>query len=237
MSASDSFDAVYAVPMECNSCVESVSKALSKLNGINKYDIDLSNQLVTVKGSIAPSQIVQAIQQTGKDAIIRGTGKPNSAAVAILESFDDKDKFAPVKGLARMVSINDKTLLIDLTLNGLEKGIYYPSIRTSGNISQGALSTGRVFQKLDPIIVNEKSNENNSLYFGQNFARVNLTVSELIGRSLAVSRKEDEITSDSLVGVIARSAGVWQNDKQVCSCTGKTIWQERSDAVNHGIKM
>ncbi|GMM34904.1 copper chaperone [Saccharomycopsis crataegensis] len=233
----DTFEAVYAVPMECNACVDAVSKALAGVDGVTRYDIDLRKQLVNVSGSAAPSKVVGAIQETGKDAIIRGTGKPESAAVAILESFDPRDNLAPVKGLARMVSVGEQSLLIDLTLNGMEKGVYYPSIRSSGNISNGAHSTGKTLRKLDPIIVNEKSDNLNSLFFGQSFVKVPLKISELIGRSVAISRKEDELSEDSLVGVVARSAGIWQNDKQVCSCTGKTIWQERSDAIHHGIKI
>jgi copper chaperone for superoxide dismutase len=44
--------------------------------------------------------------------------------------------------------------------------------------------------------------------------------------------KNDE---DTLVGVIARSAGVWDNDKTVCSCSGKTLWEERKDEVKKGM--
>lgn len=231
------YDAVYAVPLDCDSCVDSVSQTLSQVKGIDRYDVDLKNQLVKVTGSIAPSTIIRSLQESGKDAIIRGSGRPNSAAVAILESFDAKDQLAPVKGLARMVGLSTENILIDITLNGLSKGTYYSSIRSCGNISQGALSTGKVYYKLDPIVVNEKAQESNSLFFGQNFVKVPLSVGDLIGRSLVVSTHPDKVSSDSLCGVIARSAGVWQNDKQVCNCTGKTIWQERSDAIYHGIKM
>ncbi|RJE17087.1 copper chaperone [Aspergillus sclerotialis] len=45
-------------------------------------------------------------------------------------------------------------------------------------------------------------------------------------------RKDD---ADTLVGVIARSAGVWDNDKTVCSCSGKSVWQERQEQVAQGM--
>ncbi|CRK29998.1 hypothetical protein BN1708_005123 [Verticillium longisporum] len=41
--------------------------------------------------------------------------------------------------------------------------------------------------------------------------------------------------ADTLVGVVARSAGMWDNDKTVCSCTGKTLWEERQDEVKKGM--
>lgn len=39
---------------------------------------DLKQQLVAVKGTAAPSSIVQAIQDTGRDAILRGSGTADS---------------------------------------------------------------------------------------------------------------------------------------------------------------
>lgn len=242
-----SFELVFAVPMECEACVESVSKSLKPLDGIKSFNIDLENNRVTTIGSTPPSLIVKLIQETGRDAIIRGTGKPNSAAVCILESFDPLDYQQPVKGLARIVGVNDDSLFIDLTVNGLAKGTYYPSIRASGNLLEGAVSTGGLFYQLDPIVVEQPSNESTvinslgayesaGLFSGQSYLKANLSIDQLIGRSVVLSRLKDTITSDSLCGVIARSAGAWENDKQVCSCTGKTIWQERTDALEKGLK-
>ena len=241
-----SFEVVFAVPMECESCVESVYSALRPVEGVKNIDIDLDNNLVTTTGSSPPSEIVKAIQATGRDAIIRGTGKANSAAVCILESFDPKDSSQPVKGLARIVSVGPDSLYIDLTVNGLPKGQYYPSIRTSGNLLEGALSTGALFYKLDPVSIDVPSDKTTAialigalagtgLFSGQSFLRADLAIDQLIGRSVILSRLKDEIALDSLCGVIARSAGAWENDKQVCSCTGKTVWQERTDAVQKGL--
>lgn len=65
---------------------------------------------------------------------------------------------------------------------------------------------------------------------------------EMIGRGMVVSKQQEEgegkfekNDSDTLVGVIARSAGVWDNDKTVCSCSGKTLWEERNDEVKKGM--
>lgn len=247
-----SFEIVFAVPMECQSCVDAVSRSLKSLNGVSKYDIDLKSNLVTTEGSVPPSEIVKAIQSTGKDAIIRGTGAPNSAAVCILESFDPKDIQQPVKGLARIVSVGANDLVVDLTVNGLPQGVYYPSIRKSGNLSKGALSTGECFYPLGPLEVDQPVSESTtinslgaasptveegSLYAGQGFLHADLNISDLIGRSVILSKLKDKTAPDSLCGVIARSAGAWENDKQVCSCSGKTVWQERSEALAKGLKL
>ena len=31
-------------------------------------------------------------------------------------------------------------------------------------------------------------------------------------------------------GIIARSAGLFENTKRLCTCSGSTIWQERQEA-------
>lgn len=221
--------------MTCDGCVNSVKNALSKVSGVSEFDIDFKNQRVSVIGSTPPSTIIKSIQETGRDAIIRGTGKPNSAAVAILENFNlQTNDLKQVNGLARIVAVNDSNLLVDLTVNGLlKKGLYFPSIRRSGDISNGALSTGEAILNLPPINVEQQ--ESNNTYSGQLFTLIDLKIYDLIGRSFAISSEDKKVNKDSLVGVIARSAGAWENDKQVCSCSGKTIWQERTDANNHGI--
>lgn len=244
-----SFEIVFAVPLECQSCVDSVSSALATVNGIEKFDVDLDRNLVTTVGSIPPSEIVKAIQASGKDAIIRGTGKPNSAAVCILESFDKQDLQKPVKGLARIVSVSPTDVFVDLTVNGLPQGKYYPSIRSSGDLSRGALSTGSLFHQLAPVDVEIPADDSTTigsrgalkgglgLFAGQSYLHAKLDINDLIGRSIILSKTKDTVAPDSLCGVIARSAGAWENDKQVCSCSGKTVWEERVDAKIQGHKV
>lgn len=220
--------------MECESCCDSVKTALASVQGIESVDCKLVDQIVSVTGTSAPSQIVKAVQNIGKDAIVRGTGLPNSAAVCILESHAAEDQKAPIKGLARIVSVSKTLALIDITLNGLPKGTYYPSIRVSGDISQAPQSLGGVLQTLGSIEVAE--DDGSGLFSGQAFVKSETQISSLIGRGMAVSTSADEVKPQSLVGVIARSAGVWENDKTVCSCSGKTVWEERKDAQSKGLE-
>lgn len=225
--------------MHCQECANHVSSTLTNISGVDKVECDLKSQQVSVWGTSAPSSIVNAIQSIGKDAILRGAGSPDSAAVCILESFTDE--IAPVKGLARIVTVSPHQTLFDITLNGLSKGSYFVSIRNSGDLSDGPLSTGSEMLSLGSILVDQKLNNKDTLiaqksgYFGNAFVSRNITVSDLIGRGITVSLGSENVSKDSLVGIIARSAGVWENTKTVCSCSGKTLWQERSDAVSTGI--
>lgn len=229
------FETVYNVPLTCQSCVDSVSKELLKNEGITNVKCDLATQTVSVEGSTPPSQIIESIQNTGRDAIVRGTGKPNSAVVCILEDFtkevsdlsgqQDRD----VYGLARLISTKVDEMFVDLTLTGMKpNGEYYASIRSSGDLSRGPLSTGKSIFTLPKVSCDETGK-------CQQYVSVPFGIDSLIGRAVTVSPNSTKVFMDSMTGVIARSAGAWENDKYVCSCTGKNIWQEREKAKDRGI--
>jgi len=239
-----SFQTLFAVPMTCESCVKDISGSLYKLSGIQKVEANLKDQLVSIEGTAAPSAIVAAIQSTGRDAILRGSGTTNSAAVCILETFSEtvSDK---VRGLVRMVQVSSSLTIVDLTIRGLSPGTYWATVRETGDISQGAISTGSVWKDSK-----EKSIKPKGVFgtvqvgkdgVGSVFLDKPIQIWEMIGRSMVVSKQHEgegrfeKNDENTLVGVIARSAGVWDNDKTVCSCSGKTLWEERKDEVQKGM--
>jgi copper chaperone for superoxide dismutase len=164
--------------------------------------------------------------------------------VCILETHSNSvsDK---VRGLARMVQVSPNLTIIDLTIRGLSPGKYWATVRETGDISQGAASTGGIWTDakegaLKPrgifgIVQVGKDG------IGSVFLDKPIQIWEMIGRGMVVSKqhegegKFDKNDEDTLVGVIARSAGVWDNDKTVCSCSGKTLWEERKDEVKRGM--
>ncbi|RYP11668.1 hypothetical protein DL765_007658 [Monosporascus sp. GIB2] len=258
------FQTLFAVPMTCDDCVKSVSGSLYSLDGIAKVDVSLKDQLVTVEGTVSPSAIVRAIEATGRDAILRGSGASNSAAVCILETYhhnlqggdelvpasapeaataDSGGKDRRVRGLARMVQVSPESTLVDLTVRGVTPGVYSATIRQYGDLKYGATSTGPVWaggsgatQPRGVLGTVEVGKDGR----GAVFVDHPFQVWEVIGHAMVVSRQEEgsgdlKNDEDTVVGVIARSAGVWDNDKTVCSCTGKTLWEERKDEVKKGM--
>jgi copper chaperone for superoxide dismutase len=212
--------------------------------GITKVEADLKNQLVLIEGTASPSSIVSAIESTGRDAILRGSGKSNSAGVCILETHSTQvpDK---VRGLARMVEISSGLTLVDLTIKGLPSGTYHATVRETGDISQGAASTGGIWEANTSAgsFGQEKGNFG-SIDVGEEgrgsaFLDRPVSIWEMIGRSMVISKEKagpfKREDPNTLVGVIARSAGVWDNDKTVCSCSGKNVWEERKEQVAKGM--
>ncbi|EFX02031.1 superoxide dismutase copper chaperone [Grosmannia clavigera kw1407] len=263
---------LFAVTMTCGDCAKDVASELYKLPGITKVESNLEDQSVSVEGTAPPSTIVKAIQSTGRDAILRGSGTSNSAAVSILETYhgpsgkccateavdagtsaDNKDRY--VRGLARMVQVAPSISVIDLTVQGVSPGTYYASIREYGNLQSGAVSTGPIWSGEGIPDVKGSGRQQQTAHKGhlgsievgldgrgEAFLEKEFQVWELIGRALVVSPLDESRESvalqndaDTVVGVIARSAGVWDNDKTVCSCTGKTLWDERKDEVKKGM--
>jgi copper chaperone for superoxide dismutase len=144
-----------------------------------------------------------------------------------------------------MVQVADNLTIFDLSIRGLSPGTYHATIRETGNISEGPESTGAIWEAV-------KSRKDGSSCRGVlGTVQVNNTgvaavfvdkpiqIWEMIGRSVVVARQQDgpfnKEDADTLVGVIARSAGAWENDKTVCSCSGKTVWEERQEQVDKGM--
>lgn len=225
-----SFEIVFNVPMECEGCEDTVRNALKEINGIERFEVNWQTKVLSVFGSVAPSEIVSSLREVGKDAIIRGTGAPNSAAVSILETYHGDSH--SVNGLARIVAIDEGNLVVDLSISDDREGVYYPQIRSSGDLSEGAFSTGKVFHSFEPITLHKIKATQGSL---QRFLEAPLRIQDVIGRSFVLTRGEPKVSSESMCGVVARSAGAWENDKYICACSGKTVWQERSDALARGI--
>jgi len=151
-----------------------------------------------------------------------------------------------VRGLVRMVQVSPTETLVDLTVRGVPPGTYRATIREYGNLQDGATSAGPVWSAQSKEDTGSPRGVLGTVEIGPNgygnaFINRPFQVWEVIGHALVVSRQEESDGAplrneeDTVVGVIARSAGVWDNDKTVCSCTGKTLWQERKDEVSKGM--
>ncbi|KAL8935621.1 MAG: hypothetical protein Q9211_004606 [Gyalolechia sp. 1 TL-2023] len=274
-----SYEATFSVPLKCDTCVNDVKSALSKVDGnylptdfppagISSTFFSIPSGLVTITSTSPPSTLISTIQSTGRDAILRGSGNPNSAAVCILEippsaspplseasaspttpspTTTTKSKYdSPVRGLARLIQLSERLTLLDLTLTSLPKGRYRVSVRKTGDITRGSASLGPVYTGDDEnhkrdggLGVIEVDEEGRGNLVGE----VGWRVWELVWRGMCVERVDGdggrngdgEGKTDEVVGVLARSAGVWENEKVVCGCSGKTVWEEREEMVAKGV--
>jgi len=135
--------------------------------------------------------------------------------------------------------------LFDISIRGVSPGTYHASIREGGDISRGPESVGSIWDMLRAKREEKQARgllgtvEVSKAGTGAVFMDRPVHIWELVGRSIVVSKQQtggmNKDDPDTLVGVIARSAGVWDNDKTVCSCSGKTVWEERKEQTDRGM--
>lgn len=142
-----------------------------------------------------------------------------------------------------MVEITSTLTLIDLTVSGVSPGTYRATIREYGDLSDGAASSGPVWGAKAPSDAGRGlvgTVEVGADGKGSSFITHPFQVWEVIGHAMVLTRRDDaegplKNDADTLAGIIARSAGIWENDKTVCSCSGKTLWEEREDEKKQGM--
>lgn len=229
--------------MTCQSCVDSISRTLTAISGIERFDINLEDKTVVVQGTASPAATAEALQNSGRTAIIRGLGDAESAAVCILEKHDPSDSNMNVFGLARFVEASPTLTLCDLTLKGLPQGVYEAFIHATGDVRDGMHTAGPVWERgsIGSVEVNEYGKGQRLL------EKQDARVWELIGRALVVKMKSER--TEHISGVVARSAGLWQNQKyasksigdplmlivtrEVCTCSGQSVWDERQEMLKN----
>lgn len=144
--------------------------------------------------------------------------------------------------------------VVDGVIDGLKPGLHGLHIHECGDISKGCASLGKHY---NPRNVRHGSPENDidERHAGDlgnieadcngrakfRFIDKIVGVSEIIGRSVVVTENADDFGAGSnetslidgnsgarlACGIIARSAGIFQNFKRICACDGVTIWDEQ----------
>ncbi|XP_019446629.1 PREDICTED: copper chaperone for superoxide dismutase, chloroplastic/cytosolic [Lupinus angustifolius] len=217
----------YMVDMKCEGCVNAVKDKLQTIKGVKNVEVDLSNQVVRVLGSTPVKTMTEALEQTGRKARLIGQGVPEDFLIsAAVSEFKGPDIF----GVVRLAQVNMELARIEANFSGLSPGKHAWSINEFGDLTRGAASTGKVFSPtnekdakpvgdLGTLDANEKGE---AFYTG---VKEKLRVADLIGRATVVYVTEDKSEPGIAAAVIARSAGVGENYKKLCTCDGTTIWE------------
>ncbi|PSS11472.1 Copper chaperone for superoxide dismutase [Actinidia chinensis var. chinensis] len=218
----------YMVDMKCEGCVNSVKNKLQIVDGVKNVDVDLSSQVVRILGSSPVKTMTEALEQTGRKARLIGQGVPEDFLVsAAVAEFKGPDIF----GVVRLAQVNMELARIEATFSGLSPGKHGWSINEFGDLTRGSSSTGKVFNPSNHVTGNEPLGDLGTLNVdekGEAFfsgVKEKLRIADLIGRSIALYGSEDRSDPGLTAAVIARSAGVGENYKKLCTCDGTTIWE------------
>ncbi|CAA7039147.1 unnamed protein product [Microthlaspi erraticum] len=219
----------FMVDMKCEGCVNAVKNKLETIEGIENVEVDLPNQVVRILGSSPVMAMTQALEQTGRKARLIGQGVPQdfliSAAVA---EFKGPEIF----GVVRFAQVSMELARIEANFNGLSPGTHSWCINEYGDLTNGAATTGNLYnpsqdhtttEPLGDLGTLEADKNGEAFYSGK---KEKLKVADLIGRAVVVYKTEDTKSVPGLTAaVIARSAGVGENYKKLCTCDGTVIWE------------
>jgi len=206
-----------------------------------------TNELKTIIESTGKRAVVLG---SGSAKIQEKKPEHLGAAVAMMGGLVGAGK---IEGVIRFVQVDRENCVIDGTIDGLnELGEHGLAIHECGDISGGCSSVGQHF---NPRNLRHGSPESSERHVGDlgnisadksgraefKFSDHLVKVSDIIGRSIVVAEGKDDLgESDNPLssingncgnllscGIIARSAGIFQNTKRICACDGVSLWDER----------
>ncbi|KAM3920583.1 copper chaperone for superoxide dismutase [Leptodactylus fuscus] len=240
----------FAVQMTCEKCVRAVKSSLEGVAGVQNVNISLESEAVVVETTLPALEVQKLLESSGRRAVLKGMGSVESqnlgAAVAMLSGV------GAIQGVVRFLQVSENNCIIDGTVDGLNPGQHGIHIHEFGDLSMGCDSCGGHYNpegnahgspgQLDSHVGdlgNILADKSGRATF--RFDNNRVKVWDIIGRSLVVDEGEDDlgrgthhlskVTGNSgkglTCGIIARSAGLFENVKQICSCDGITIWEER----------
>ncbi|XP_056298688.1 copper chaperone for superoxide dismutase-like [Pseudoliparis swirei] len=239
----------FAVQMTCESCAVKVRAALEGKAGVTSVSVDVGKERVLVESALTSAEVQALIEGTGRRAVLKGIGGSEhdlGSAVAMLAGG------GRVQGVVRFLQLSEQRCLIDGTIDGLEPGPHGLHVHTLGDLTLDCLSCGDHYnpsgrphggpgdsERHVGDLGNVVAGPDGRASFRQEDSQ--LKVWDVIGRSLVVDAGEDDLgrglhplskeTGNSgerlACGIIARSAGLFQNPKQICACDGVTLWEER----------
>ncbi|KAM8969045.1 copper chaperone for superoxide dismutase [Sarcophilus harrisii] len=244
----------FAVQMSCQSCVDRVRASLRGVAGIQGMEVQLENQSVLVTTTLPSQEVQDLLESTGCQAVLKGMGSHMhqnlGAAVAMI------GRPGAVQGVVRFLQVSPKCCLIEGTIDGLEPGPHGLHVHQYGDLTENCASCGDHFNPDGMPHGGPQDAQRHRGDLGNVYAESDgratfrledeqLQVWDIIGRSLVIDAGEDDlgrgghplskITGNSgerlACGIIARSAGLFQNPKQICSCDGLTLWDERGRPI------
>ncbi|XP_074317763.1 copper chaperone for superoxide dismutase, chloroplastic/cytosolic isoform X1 [Silene latifolia] len=224
----------FMVDMKCEGCVNSVTDKLETVQGVKSIEADLSNQVVRIRGSSPVKTLEEALVQTGLTARLIGQGLPDDFLVsAAVAEFKGPDIF----GVVRLAQANMELARIEANFSGLPPGKHGFSINEYGDLTRGPASTGKMYSppiqgsETEPLgdLGTLEADETGEAYYSG--SKKMLKIVDLIGRAIVLYGSDDKSDSGLAAAVIARSAGVGENYKKLCTCDGTTIWEAKPDFV------
>ncbi|XP_050527845.1 copper chaperone for superoxide dismutase isoform X2 [Daktulosphaira vitifoliae] len=199
----------FVINSTCVAHYSKIEENLCKI-GIPKSSIQTLHNVssIIIKTTLPSTYVLNTIESTGVKAVLKGYGSTTNAnmdvAVAMLggtTGYSDSN----IKGIVRFIQINENQCIVDGTIDGLTPGKHGIHIYECGDVSNGCESIGNhlnLLQTKHGSQIDDKSHRHTgdlgnievdaqgrtTFYLYDHL----LNVSDLIGRSIAVTENEDD---------------------------------------------
>uniref|UniRef100_UPI00358EC15E copper chaperone for superoxide dismutase-like isoform X2 n=1 Tax=Myxine glutinosa TaxID=7769 RepID=UPI00358EC15E len=244
----------FAVEMSCGSCEQAVIDVLLDVPGVRMLEIAADQERLVLESTLPIEKLQDLIETSGRKAVLKGVGSSagehHGAAVTMLEGR------GPECGVVRLMQVSSDCCLIEGTVDRLTPGLHGLHVHSLGDLTADWLSCGGHFNPRggahgEPTDENSHAGDLGNILADEHgsasfrMASNKIHVWNIIGRSVVVTEREDDLGKGnhelSLVtgnsgegvawGIIARSAGLFQNPKRICTCDGVTLWEEREKQI------
>lgn len=195
-----------------------------------------------------PNHDVQTLQEfiereTGFTTVIKGLGQLASAVAELRPPPESKSDTIQTFGVVRLTQMTNGSCFVDGVIDGISQTKKEHDVSRNMNLllavhEYGDLS-GEAFESIGRPLVKIMEQTVDNLNDGDNLNSIsvrkvvpNCNVPLMIGKSIALSGSfQDDFKTEGsdilCAGVVARTSTVGVNKKQVCTCSGKTLWEER----------
>ncbi|KAJ1106403.1 hypothetical protein NDU88_003804 [Pleurodeles waltl] len=215
--------------------------------------VNLDGESVLVDTTLTAEEVQNLLESTGRLAVLKGMGSTTQrdlgAAVAMVEGVNC------IQGVVRFIQLSLEKCIIEGTIDGLNPGLHGLHVHTFGDLTDSFNKCGDHFNPEGKSHGDPKDSDRHMGDLGNILADETgravfrkednyLKVGDIIGRSIVVDEGEDDLgrggnplskisgnSGERLAGgIIACSAGLFQNSKKICTCDGVTLWDERERA-------
>ena len=124
--------------MSCAACSARVEKAVSKVDGVTSCSVSLLTNSMGVEGSASPQAIIEAVEEAGYSAALKGAEAKTSAAAAANEEML-KDHETPVLKRRLLASLGFLLILMYFSMGHMMWGWPVPAFFSNNHVAMGIL--------------------------------------------------------------------------------------------------
>lgn len=138
--------------MSCAACSARVEKAVSKLEGVSACSVSLLTNSMGVEGSVSSAAVIQAVEEAGYGASLKGKNNTQSSSRAEQEEML-KDKETPVLKRRLWYSIGFLIVLMYFSMGHMMWGFPVPAFLEDNHVAMGLI---QLLLTIAVMVINQK---------------------------------------------------------------------------------